>query len=55
MLQMYLKPLHFKEHFKSTSKKKKKKTVYLIGNKIANRITKVSKTSPKNDLEIVTN
>ena len=48
---MYLKPLH-KEHFK---KKKKKKPVYLIGNKIANRITKVSKTSPKNYLEIVTN
>ena len=51
MLQMYLKPLH-KEHFK---KKTNKQTVYLIGNKIANRITKVSKTSPKNDLEIVTN
>ena len=50
---MYLKPLH-KEHFKK-KKKKKKKPVYLIGNKIANRITKVSKTSPKNDLEIVTN
>ena len=49
---MYLKPIH-KEHLKK--KKKKKNPVYLIGNKIANRITKVSKTSPKNDLEIVTN
>ena len=44
---------------KTTSKQAIQKTIEgtgdLIGNKIANRITKVSKTSPQNNSETVTN
>ena len=56
-------PFHAKQSatdaFKSTSKKVIQKTVEetgdLIGNKIVNKITKVSRTSPQNILETVTN
>ena len=40
---------------KRVIQKKAEGTGDMIGNKIANRITKVSKTSPRNSLEIVKN
>ena len=46
-------------HLKTTSKESNSKTIEatgdLIGNKIANRITKVSRSSPQNYLETITN
>ena len=47
LLHMHLKLLH-KERFK---KKKAEPTVNLIGKKITNKVTRVSKTSPKNNSE----
>ena len=46
-----LQQMHLKCFKKSDSKKKKAATCDLIGNKIADKITRVSKTSPQNNSE----
>ena len=43
--------MHLKLHQKEQFRTQQKQLVTLIGNKIADKITRVSKTSPKNNLK----
>ena len=53
MMLKYLRDMHLKLVQKDLKKKKKTigATDYLIGNKIVDKITKISRTSPQNNSE----